>query len=815
MKHRNIASAVRGARTAALLLALALLGGCANPGYKEGQALVAAGNFDEALPKLAKVAKDNPDQYEYRAYYFRQRELAVAQAHAAADAARASGQLDAAEAWYRKALVYDPDNARTRSGLEEIAATRRYLETLKRAADLLERSELAGAEALVRGVLAQSPGMAQARALMRRIEDARGSADAVPSGVNSPFKRPVTLEFRDAPIRSVFETMARVAGVNFVFDKDVKADTRVTIFVRNTSIDEVMRLILTTNQLERKMLNDSSVLIYPNLPAKVREYQDLVMRTFYLVNADAKQVLAMVKALSKTRDVYVDERLNAVMVRDTPDAVRQIQKMVDAVDLPEPEVMLEIEVMEIASTRVQDLGIQLPSQITYGVPNVTTAVRYATPNGFVGTVANPVAVANFLATTTGTNTIANPRIRVRNREKAKIHIGDKLPVFTTTATANVGVSASVSYLDVGLALEIESNVYLDNEVGIKLSLEVSSVTQQVTGPSGSIAYQIGTRLANTTLRLRDGETQILAGLINDQELKNAAGVPGLGDLPVLGRLFANQTDTRNKTEVVLLITPRVLRNLNPPESASLAQSSGTDASFGAAPLRLRLAGPGSLSLQSSSGAGMQTANLEAARADTGALGPAQARRAALAARRAGISDDSAAAGAAAAPAPPEPVAANTSASPAAVSAAPAAAVAAPAGTGTGIASAETPAGSGAGTVFNTAAPPVAMSLSASGDMHTGQEFEVDVGVVSQPPAGGLQVDLAFPPDAVQPVGTTAGSQPGRVTVNLAAPGAVPVRFKALAAAGTTVSLAIAAVRGGDGTAVQYLAPNPVALVITP
>jgi general secretion pathway protein D len=405
----------------------------------------------------------------------------------------------------------------------------------------------------------------------------------------------------------------------------------------------------------------------------------------------------------------------------------------------------------------------------------------------IGNIANPALIADLHTNRTGTNTLANPRIRVRNHEKAKVHIGDKLPVFTTTATANVGVSASVSYLDVGLQLEIESNVYLNNEVGIKLGLEVSSVTQTVTGPAGSIAYQIGTRITNTSLRLRDGETQILAGLINDQELKNAGLIPGLGDLPVLGRLFSNHIDTHNKTEVVLLITPHVLRNLTPPESAGYEQNSGTDEQFGAAPLRLRMAGPGSLSLQSAAGPGLLTGAI----GDNGSgegVNSFETRRAAIAARRA-----------AAGGLPPGAPAAATAPAPAAA----VAAVASPAGSAPPPAVASPPggdaaAGSSALTAVNTSALPVAMSMSTSGDM----------------PSGTLQVDVSYPPDLLQPVGTTA-VQPGRVTLNLSGPGAVPVRFKAVAPAGTTVSLAIAAVRAADGSAAQFLPPNPVSLVITP
>ena len=580
-----------------------LLAGCASRAYLEGRELIAAGRAEEGLASLAEAVAAEPDKREYRAYYMRQRELALGQVIAEAEASRAAGRLELAETQYLRALRIDAASARARSGLDEIVVQRRLLATVREGDDLFRKGDLQRAEARARTVLAENPNHAEARALLLRIDQQR-QTDPPPLSVNSPFAKPITLEFRDAPLRGVFETMSRLAGINFVFDRDVRQDLRVTIFVRNTSIDEVMRLILSTNQLERKLLNENSVLIYPGTPAKAREHAELAMRTFYLTNIDTKQAQAMIRALAKTRDLYADEKLNAVIVRDTPEAIRLVEKLIASIDLPEPEVMLEIEVMEIASSRIQEIGIRWPNQVQYGVIGTAGQVSARPPyTGFTTSVANPVAVANLRAEITGTNTLANPRIRVRNHEKAKVHIGDKLPVFTTTSTANVGVSASVSYLDVGLKLDVEPTVYLDNEVAMKVGLEVSTLTKEVTGPAGSIAYQVGTRLTNTVLRLKDGETQILAGLINDEDRSTGSRVPGLGDIPILGRLFGSQQDTRNKTEIVLLITPRVLRNIVPPQAVNATFPAGTEAVVGGQPLRLSTALPRSLSLSSAGGTG--------------------------------------------------------------------------------------------------------------------------------------------------------------------------------------------------------------------
>jgi general secretion pathway protein D len=189
---------------------------------------------------------------------------------------------------------------------------------------------------------------------------------------------------------------------------------------------------------------------------------------------------------------------------------------------------------------------------------------------------SPNPALNFRKTTDDVNLISNPRIRVRNNEKAKVLVGDKVPIITTTSTANVGISESVSYLDVGMKLDVQPRITLDDFVNIKIELEVSSLGGATTTKNGATVYTIGTRSASTQLRLKDGETQVLAGLILDDERKNASKLPGLGDLPFLGRLFANQANKKAKTEIVLAITPRILGNISRPNAEISEYWSGTD-----------------------------------------------------------------------------------------------------------------------------------------------------------------------------------------------------------------------------------------------
>jgi general secretion pathway protein D len=323
------------------------------------------------------------------------------------------------------------------------------------------------------------------------------------------------------------------------------------------------------------------------------------------------KTLAMIKAVVKTRDTFIDEKLNLLVMRDTPEAVRLAEKLIAAQDLADPEVTLDVEVLEVGSSLLQTIGPQFPTSVNFqdpssvlggtlgGASTGATLQRFSGP--LVGFVATPAVILNLKQQDGATNVLANPRIRVKNREKAKIHIGDRVPVVTTTATANVGVASSVNYLDVGLKLEVEPSVRIESDVEIKVSLEVSNIVKEVAMTNGGLAYQIGTRNASTVLRLHDGETQVLAGLIQDEDRSTTSKVPGLGDLPLLGRLFGSNNVSRSKTEVVLLITPHIARNIARPEYAVAEFLSGTDAAAGAAPLIVRSAAAGGLALATALG----------------------------------------------------------------------------------------------------------------------------------------------------------------------------------------------------------------------
>ena len=574
-------------RTQRLFLAcLALwLAGCATV-VQDAERLAQAGQPGQAIELLEQAQRKDPADLSLRAAIARQREVAVSRLASQFETQRSSGRLDAARATLAQLQSLDAEHPRTAAARSDLERVSRHDRWLAQAGAALAAGHDEEAQSLLRPLLAEAPGHPGARALSSKLRERHKRVE--PSATLGPaFQKPITVEYRDAPLRAVLEGLGRTHGVNFVFDKDVRADAKLSILLKDVSVDEALRVILTTQQLERKLLNDSTLLIYPNTQAKQREHQELVTRSFFLTNTDVKQAQAMVRTLAKTRDLFVDERLNLMVIRDTPEVVRFVEKLLASLDLPEPEVMLEVEVLEISSNKLDELGLQWPDQVSYGLGGAATEITRADRGNLRASIANPALVATLRETVSRGNTLANPRLRARNREKAKILIGEKLPVFASTAaTANVAGTTTVSYLDVGIKLDVEPSVQLDNDVVMKVNLEVSSLIGRINGPAGSVGYQVGTRQATTSLRLRDGETQVLAGLIKDEDSKGISGLPVLADLPVAGRLFGVHTDQRVKSEVVLLITPRVIRNIGLPDDDVTTVAAGLDASPGAESLRL-------------------------------------------------------------------------------------------------------------------------------------------------------------------------------------------------------------------------------------
>lgn len=585
----------------AVWMLAASMAGCAllaPDAYQSGQALMDQGQTLAGLAKLEEAVQQEPRRPQYRITLATRRAAAIQQLLSRGQAALNEGRLSEAEESFRTLLLIEPEHVMARQGQAAIVQERRQRVLLAEVDALLKKghaADLPQAQDKLRTVLSESPQHKLALALKARLQDELAKQPRPGQRLAAVFQKPITLEFRDAPLKAVFDVIAKVSGLNFFFDREIRPDLKATILAKNTSIEDAIRLLLVTNQLEQKVLGDNAILIYPNTPAKLKDYQALTVRSFYLANADVKAVSNTIKTLLKTKDMVIDERLGIIMLRDTPEVIRMAERIVALQDLRDPEVMLEVEVMEVKRSRLLELGVQWPSQLGLApLKGSSGSVTLADLNNLNGASIQATlgsTLINARKEDQNGNILANPRIRVRNKEKAKVLIGDRVPVITTTSTSTGFVSESVNYVDVGIKLDVEPNIYLDDEVAIKVNLEVSSLVREVLSKSGSLSYQIGTRGANTVLRLKDGETQILAGLISDEDRTTANKVPLLGELPILGRLFGSQKDDTQRTEILLSITPRVVRSLSRPELMQAEFESGTETSIGADPLLLRTLEP--------------------------------------------------------------------------------------------------------------------------------------------------------------------------------------------------------------------------------
>jgi general secretion pathway protein D len=594
------------------LLLIAALSGCEAMRYNsDGMRMIGEGQTLAGLESLRHAVDLDPRNPRYRMDYLTQRQLLTQRMNDRADEARMAGRADEAQRLYRDVQAIDRDNERARRGLQQIEDARRADGILDQAAKALKDNQLDTANELVKRVLKEFPQQPRARALQRDVTDrleAERQAKEKQAALQAVFKRPVTLQFRDANLRMVFEALSRTSNLNIILDREVKNDLRTTIYVKDATVEDTVDLILLQNQLEKKVLNNNTIFVYPATTAKQKEYAELKVRSFQLSNVEAQYMANIIKTMLKTKDVVTDQRTNTLIMRDTADAIAVAEKLVAAQDIPEPEVMLEVEVLEVTTGRNSNIGISWPDQITFSVPadgptttttggtgTVTTSGTY-TLGGLRAVrrdqlLINQLSIGlNLQLQDSDARVLASPRIRARQKEKAKILIGDKVPVITNTVTPVTSggsvVTGSVQYLDVGIKLEVEPQVYADDDVGIKINLEVSNIAKTIQGPQGSLAYQIGTRNAQTALRLHDGETQVLGGLINDQDRSSAQKVPGLGQLPVLGRLFSNHSDDGSKSEIILSITPRIIRPQASADAYVRDVWSGTESSVREKPLRL-------------------------------------------------------------------------------------------------------------------------------------------------------------------------------------------------------------------------------------
>jgi general secretion pathway protein D len=354
---------------------------------------------------------------------------------ALAQRASEAGRLDEAETALKTVLEIEPQNNRAMDEWVTISRMRRHPAMLAEAKKAWDAGDYRLAEQKVREVLMENPKDALAlslyQSLQQRNDNLRKTAPALKSAGT-----PISFEFRDAPIKIVFQALTNATGINFILDKDILSGQLLTLFIKSAPASEVLDSLLSANQLQKKVINDNTVQIYPNSPAKIKEYQEMEMRSFYLANAKVVLVANSLKTMLKINDMHVDERANLIILRETPEAIKLAERMILALDVADPEVMLEMQLLDVNRNKLSTIGINYPTTLSILTANGKTMTVDQLFNGTglktKDYVVSPLPSATLTASDADVNIISNPRIRVKNKEKARIHVGQRIPIFTST-----------------------------------------------------------------------------------------------------------------------------------------------------------------------------------------------------------------------------------------------------------------------------------------------------------------------------------------------------------------------------------------------
>ncbi len=583
----------------ALLFALSFLAACASPAsrtFSAGEQFESEGKYEEAMYSYAESFKNDPTSNNTRIKFFKNRQKAAEQHFKQGMALAEKGDHAGALVEFQAAQGVDPTQDRFRQQIEISTRYKDAQMAFQDGRDFEKGNKLKDAHRQYIKAVELFPKNTEYLTALEHISQLRKSKlDGFELRLKS--NKPITLKFKEAKMKDVFNILTQLSGINFVFDEGIK-DSPVSIYLENASFQQALDLLSTMNKLSTKNLNESTVLVFLNSPEKSKQYDDMVLRTFHLNYMDAKKAINLIRTMVQVRKAYVNEDSNSIVIRDTDDVVAVVEKILDANDLPEAEVVLDVEVVEVSDKNAENIGLLLsnynvqlgafsPSPdnkllsttlagvtttvaagttTTTGGGDITNLVRAFTMRGFGGYVTVPNATFNLGKTLAKGDVLSNPKIRVKNKEKAKFNVGTRVPITTTTLNGTVS-QVNVQYVDVGVKVNAEPTIQLNNEISIKLGLEVSSIiTKETVGgkDSATTVVTIGTRNIDTVLTLKDNETSVIGGLIQRSESNDKTKLFLLSDIPIIGALFTNSNSSKDKTELMLAITPRLVRGIPVP-----------------------------------------------------------------------------------------------------------------------------------------------------------------------------------------------------------------------------------------------------------
>ncbi len=500
----------------------------------------------------------------------------------AGEAAERLGRYDDAVAHYARAVAEDPSDSAAALSLtrvklraaeghareaERLAALKDYpgAEDALRAAIILAPSETSYRERLAVIQEAVDEQAEEARALT--LAELKEEALTRPLGLDVPedARAPASFVFRDASLRYVLLTIGEIAGVNVAFDEDF-VDQAVSIEAEDSSFEDVIRSLTETTGHFFRVESPHLITIVPDTQNKRLQYEQQVAQTFYLSSADLVETADTLRIVLGIRQIAQHAGTNSITMVDTWEQVRSAQRIIEALDRSPGEVVVDVELMEVNRTHLEQYGIPLLSAGSEGIsaaltPRLDTVLQNPYERGNLQIAGLPGAILNLVRSDTDTHVLANPQLRASDGKPALADFGERVPVpVTTFAPFAAGGLAqqpttTFEYENVGVSIEVLPRIHHDDSVTLEIKVRLDNVSG--TGYSGLPTF--GNRNVETTLRLRNGETSMIAGLIRQEERSSLSGLPGIADIPVIGRLFGQNSDNLTESDIILTITPRIVR----------------------------------------------------------------------------------------------------------------------------------------------------------------------------------------------------------------------------------------------------------------
>jgi general secretion pathway protein D len=504
-----------------------------SPAYKLGNQAEINKNYDEAIKYYEQALIENPKESVYRLALFRAKASAALFYAEKARKLMSEGKKEEAITEYKKALSYDSTN-------------RQIVEEYRTAAGIKPPPE----EKLKEIVVEQ------------------------PVRLKYPPEK-LKLKFTEASLKAIFQALGKFSGINFLFDEQFR-DLPVSIDLTDQTVEQALNSLCLSGRAFYRVIDEHTAIIAPDNPTKRVQYETNAIKTIYLSNINVQdvqnQLVSILRTQYKAPSIIIDKTRNSITIRDNPRIVALAEKLLRAWDKPKGEVMIDLEIMEVSRMKLQKLGMEFSQSyagIRYSGGNEFPESGWLPLEGFNLSQAGnfqitlPSALLQFLETDSDTKVIAQPRLRGVDSEQIKYLVGQKVPIPQTTFSpiAAGGVSqqpiVSYTYQDVGIEVNIKPRLHKEKEVTLELEVKITSI-----GGTGIADIPIiSTREVTNVIRLRDGETNLLAGLLRDEERKSLKGVAGLKNLPILGGLFSSTDRTVEQTDVILTITPHIIRSM--------------------------------------------------------------------------------------------------------------------------------------------------------------------------------------------------------------------------------------------------------------